>query len=138
MPGYEDRPREVIWTAEARRWAKTLPPKRALQVAAMVELVREAGPGLRRPRVGHIEQSRHPRMKEMIPGGNIRVLFAFDDQRRMVVLLGGDKTHDWNGWYKRMVPKADKLFDRHLRATEEARCHTTRRTAGRRSEPRSR
>lgn len=123
---------------EAKRWMKTLPRKQAHQVGAMIEMVKTNGPAMLRPRVGHIRQSRHPRMKEMIPGGNLRVLFAFDDQRRMVVLLGGDKTNDWDGWYKRMVPKADKLFDRHLRATEEARCRTTQRAAGRRSEPRSR
>jgi hypothetical protein len=33
-----------------------------------------------------------------------------------VILLGGDKTSDWKGWYKRNIPVADKLYERHLRS----------------------
>ena len=49
-------------------------------------------------------------------GGHIRILFAFDHHQRGVVLLGGDKTNDWTGWYKRNIPVADKLYDEHLRS----------------------
>ncbi len=56
-------------------------------------------------------------MKELRSvGGHLRALFAFDPRRRAVILLGGDKTNDWTGWYKRNIPVADKLYDRHLRS----------------------
>lgn len=55
-------------------------------------------------------------MKELIPmGGNIRVLFAFDPRRMAILLIGGDKTNRWDGWYETMVPLADDLYDEHLR-----------------------
>jgi hypothetical protein len=30
------------------------------------------------------------------------------------VLLGGDKSGDWRGWYERNVPIADDLYDDYL------------------------
>lgn len=51
-------------------------------------------------------------MKELrSSGGNLRALFAFDPRRRAVVLVGGDKTGDWSGWYKRNIPRADRRYD---------------------------
>lgn len=51
-------------------------------------------------------------MKELIPfGGNLRALFAFDPLREAIILLGGDKTGDWGGWYAENVPAADDLYD---------------------------
>jgi hypothetical protein len=74
-------------------------------------------------------------MKELRPfGTNIRVLFAFDRRRVAVALVGGDKTHDWTGWYRRNVRAADQRFGQHLRSIgEEGRCRTSggRNSAGR-------
>lgn len=47
--------------------------------------------------------------------GTVRSLFAFDPNRRAVILLGGDKRGDWSGWYERNVPLADDLYDAYLR-----------------------
>ncbi|MFZ1410546.1 MAG: type II toxin-antitoxin system RelE/ParE family toxin [Micropruina sp.] len=44
----------------------------------------------------------------------IRVLFAFDPKRRAILLVTGDKSRDWNRWYKRHIPIADQRFDDHL------------------------
>jgi hypothetical protein len=30
------------------------------------------------------------------------------------VLLGGDMTNDWVGWYDRNIPLADELYDGYL------------------------
>lgn len=48
-------------------------------------------------------------------GGFLRALFVFDPKRRAIVLVGGDKTDDWSGWYERNIPVADDLYDEHLR-----------------------
>lgn len=54
-------------------------------------------------------------MKELRPrGGNIRILFAFDPTRTGVVLVAGDKTNNWDKWYRVNVPIADDLFGEHL------------------------
>jgi hypothetical protein len=50
----------------------------------------------------------------------VRVLFAFDSQRGAILLLGGDKSEDWKGWYKENVPIADDRFDEHQGRIEKA------------------
>ena len=52
-------------------------------------------------------------------GGHIRVTFAFDPRRTAILLIGGDKTGQWESWYEEMIPIADRLFDEHLRAIEK-------------------
>jgi len=75
------------------------------------------GPMLGRPCADAIAGSRHRNMKELrSAGGHLRALFAFDPRRRAVILMGGDKTNDWRGWYTRNIPLADKLYDSHLRS----------------------
>ena len=59
-------------------------------------------------------------MKELRPGSTgpteIRVLFAFDSTRKAILLVGGDKSGDWRGWYQRNIPIADERFDEHQAA----------------------
>jgi hypothetical protein len=71
------------------------------------------------------------------PGGNVRVLFAFDSQQRAVLLVGGDKTNDWTGWYRRNIKVADRLLDQHLQTMRGGGTWQLKRT-GSRSEPRVR
>lgn len=42
-----------------------------------------------------------------------RIFFAFDPERKAILLIGGDKRGD-KRFYKRMIPLADKLFDIYL------------------------
>lgn len=59
-------------------------------------------------------------MKELRPGSTgrteIRVLFAFDLEREAILLVGGDKSDDWKGWYEANIPVADDRFDDHQAA----------------------
>lgn len=74
---------------------------------------------LGRPLVDTIRGSRHANMKELRPpGGNLRVLFAFNPRRTAILLIGGDKTGRWQEWYDEMIPAADDLYDLHLRELE--------------------
>lgn len=107
---------EVELTPEAERWYMELTPRDAERIAATLDELERRGPGLGRPFVDSVRGSRHHNMKELRSiGGHLRALFAFDPGRRAVVLLGGDKTNDWRGWYERSIPLADRLYDRHLR-----------------------
>ncbi|MGH2364773.1 MAG: type II toxin-antitoxin system RelE/ParE family toxin [Chloroflexota bacterium] len=108
-------PWEVEYTAQFSEWWAQLaePEQRALDFA--VEHLEADGPALGRPLVDTITGSRHANMKELRPrGGNLRVLFAFDLRRMAILLLGGDKTGQWNVWYRHMIPLADDLYDEHL------------------------
>ena len=63
-----------------------------------------------------IRGSRHANMKELRSvGGNLRALFAFDPRRQAIILLGGDKTGNWRGWYEQNIPRADDLYDDYLK-----------------------
>ena len=79
-------------------------------------LLAENGPSLKRPVVGEIKTSRHTNLKELIvsAAGALRVLFAFDPRRHAILLLGGDKSGNWDAWYATAVPQADALYDEHL------------------------
>ncbi len=106
---------EVEFTDQFGEWWENLSEEEQEAIAAVVEILQEHGPGLRRPLVGPIETSRHANMKELMPpAGNIRILFAFDPRRRAILLTGGDKSGRWQAWYEEMVPMADDLFDEHL------------------------
>lgn len=105
----------VEFTAQAARWFRSLGDEQAAAVAAAFDQLARDGPGLGRPFVKAIRSSRHRGMSELRPPGSLRALFAFDPRGRAVVLLGGDKSDDWRGWYERNVPVADRLYDQHLR-----------------------
>jgi hypothetical protein len=106
---------EIEFTAEAESWYKALSAGDSNRITAAIDRLQDAGPAVRRPFVGSIKGSRHHNMKELrSSAGNLRALFAFDPRRHAVVLVGGDKTGDWKGWYERNIPRADRLYDQHL------------------------
>lgn len=62
--------------------------------------------------------SRHASMKEMrfsAADGEWRLAFAFDPERRAVLLVAGDKSGgSARRFYRALIRKADERFDRHL------------------------
>jgi hypothetical protein len=106
---------DVYFTAQAEEWLVGLSDPDFKAIMTAVELLEERGPSLGRPAVDRIKGSRHHNRKELRSfGGDLRALFAFDPRRQAIVLLGGDKTDDWTGWYERNIPLADDLYDRYL------------------------
>jgi hypothetical protein len=106
---------EVEYTDEFGVWWDTLSANQQNAVSAAVNALAERGPGLGRPLVDTIKGSRHANMKELRPpSGHLRVLFAFDPRRTAILLLGGDKTDQWQAWYSVAIPLADKLYDDYL------------------------
>lgn len=47
------------------------------------------------------------------------MLFAFDPERRALVLVAGDKQGAWSKWYEINIPIADARFHAHLTALKE-------------------
>jgi hypothetical protein len=118
---------EIEATDEFFAWADAL--ERSDDAArdmldAVIDMLAEKGPAMRRPYVGEIVTSRHHNMKELrVPASNVelRVLFCFDPRRMAILLLGGDKSKDsmWNAWYEKAVPEADDLYDTYLEELRE-------------------
>lgn len=98
-------------------WANQLAQPDAEALLAALRILRDEGPALGRPLVDSVVGSRHKNMKELRPGSTgrteVRALFAFDKNRRAILLVGGDKSEDWRGWYDRNIPIADDRFDEH-------------------------
>ena len=97
-------------------------PETASQVEDAVDRLSTAGPILGRPLVDRIKGSRHHNMKELRPGSTgsseVRILFVFDPTRRAVLLVAGDKSGNWRGWYEGSIPLADDRYDAHLAELE--------------------
>ena len=110
---------EIVFKEPAQQWYRGLPERDRIEIDKTVKAIRTSGPGLRRPLVGTISGSRHRNMREARSvGGNLRILFAFDPRRRAVMLVGGDKSNRWQQWYRENIPKADRVYDQHLRGGE--------------------
>lgn len=112
----------VTWIVDIEliaEWLASLDGGSREQVVAAVELLEEHGPHLGRPLVDSVVGSRHKNMKELRPGSSgrseLRLLFAFDPERSAIILVAGDKAGAWKRWYRQSIPKADDLFDEHLR-----------------------
>lgn len=49
----------------------------------------------------------------------VRVLVAFDKKRRAILLPGGDKSDDWDGWHRENISIADSRFEEHQAKIDE-------------------
>jgi len=111
----------VEYTDEFGRWWEMLTSSEQASLAACVRLLEEYGPQLSRPYVDTVTGSRHTNMKELrtqSQGRPLRTFFAFDPRRTAILLIGGDKTGN-ERFYERMIPQADRLYDRHLAELRE-------------------
>ena len=108
-------------TNEFGDWWETLSESEQDDVAALVGLLEEHGPGLAYPQSSGIKGSRHDHMRELrVQSGGmpIRTFYAFDPRRTAILLIGGDKTGD-DRFYQRFVPLADRLYDEHMKELED-------------------
>ena len=108
---------EVEYTNEFGDWWDTLAMGQQEALDDRICLLADHGPALKRPVIGAIAGSRHNNMKELrasAGGGSLRVLFAFDPRRQVILLLGGDKSGQWDKWYEWAIPAADRLYHIYL------------------------
>ncbi|WP_053205850.1 type II toxin-antitoxin system RelE/ParE family toxin [Jiangella muralis] len=112
----------MTWTVNMHdsvtEWLDSLAGKPKDHALASIDMLQADGPGLRRPVVGKIEGSRHNNMKELITK-TVRILFVFDPNREAILLVAGDKSDDWRGWYKTAIPLADNRYDEWLAWLEQ-------------------
>jgi hypothetical protein len=88
------------------------------ELAAMVALLGRFGPEVRRPRSDKLHGSKHTNMKELrfdAADGVWRVAYAFDPDRKAILLVAGDKSGvSQTKFYKALIRRADRRFDQHL------------------------
>jgi hypothetical protein len=86
--------------------------------AAIDHVVRGKGPAEGRPLVDRVSGSKIHNLKELRPasagGSEVRILFVFDQDQRMVLLVGGDKAGEWKEWYETSIPLAETRYDAYV------------------------
>jgi hypothetical protein len=112
---------EVEFTDEFGEWWDSLTAQAQSDVDATVMVLRQFGPALTRPLADTVRGSRFANMRELRVqhgGKPYRILYAFDPRRAAILLLGGDKTGN-SRWYDEYIPKADAIYEEHLREIGE-------------------
>ena len=106
---------EIVIHPIVRQWLDSLRRSDYEKVFTALEALEEQGPNLGRPFADQVKNSRYKNMKELRPRGkNLRLLFAFDPNRKAIILVAGDKTNNWIKWYEQNIPIADQRFSEHL------------------------
>jgi hypothetical protein len=112
----------VAWTVLLRSdfepEFRALPETVQDELVAIARMLEHFGPGLGRPRGDTLKGSRHSNMKELrfhSAGREWRVAFAFDPQRRALLLAAGSKSGvAASRFYRSLLRQADARFDEHL------------------------
>lgn len=106
------------WLHELRRTDRAS----AILVGQAVAALLEEGPSLGRPLVDRIKGSLLHNLKELRPGSagatEVRVLFIFDPDRNAVLLVAGDKSGQWQSWYRQAIPTAEARYANYLKEKE--------------------
>ncbi|MDT8852899.1 type II toxin-antitoxin system RelE/ParE family toxin [Pantoea dispersa] len=112
---------EIIFTDTFREWLRAQDNKLKKRIAAALLNLQHYGPLLPRPYADTVNGSRFHNMKELriqYAGQPIRALYAFDTQRKAVILCAGNKSGD-KQFYARIICLADQLFTAYLNNAEE-------------------
>ncbi|MRU17074.1 addiction module toxin RelE [Roseovarius sp. A21] len=94
------------------------PKEVRLKILEMALVLQGVGPELGRPLVDTLYDSKHANMKELrfnLGDETWRVAFAFDTERKALLLTAGDKSGvNQKRFYKKLIKTADARFDAHL------------------------
>ena len=110
----------VVFHDEFELEFQNLAPAVRRELLSTALAVQQMGPDADRPHVGTLSNAKHPNMKELRftanGGAEIwRVAFAFDPERKAIVLVAGDKQGvNEKLFYKRLLYVANARLDRHL------------------------
>ena len=92
---------------------------------AAAKLLADFGPQLGRPHADTLKGSKHANMKELrfeAADGEWRAAFAFDPERRAIVLVAGDKSGgSQKRFYRQLIAKADLRFSEHVESLKPAK-----------------
>ena len=112
---------------EVREWLHEIRKTDRLTAAligrAIQHVIDVRGPDEGRPLVDRIKGSQLHHLKELRPASTgeteVRILFIFDPARQMVLLVAGDKSRNWRGWYEVAIPLAESRYTEHLAALND-------------------
>jgi hypothetical protein len=109
---------EVAFGDEFDEEFEALPEPVQDELLASAKLLGVFGPQLGRPHADTLNDSSFANMKELrfdADDGVWRVAFAFDPERKAILLVAGDKSGvSEKRFYKTLIAKADRRYQGHL------------------------
>jgi len=108
---------EVKTTDEYNQWFLEQTENGQESIRIKVELLEEYGPFLPRPHADTLKGSNLSNLKELrshTENNVFRVAFIFDDERKAVLLIGGDKKgKDEKRFYKSLIKQAEEIYHKY-------------------------
>ena len=105
---------EVETTDEYDAWFMNQNADGQESIRMKVELLAEYGPNLPRPHADTLKGSKLKNLKELRTHTDMnvfRVAFIFDEERKAVLLIGGDKKgKNEKRFYKNLIKQAEKIY----------------------------
>ncbi len=109
---------DILISEEYEDWFSRLPQKHKMAITTDLKVLENIGPQLGRPYVDQIKGSNINNLKELrtkCEGHIYRSLFAFNPQRKAVVLCGSDKRgKNQETYYRKLIAKAEYIFQNHI------------------------
>lgn len=101
-----------IDSTRIRGWYEKLADQDQIKVREAMRQLSQSGPHTGAPYVKLINHARHHNLKELRPRpGSMRILFYFDPVSNAYMLVAGDKRGQWDAWYQKNIPVADRIID---------------------------
>jgi hypothetical protein len=106
-------------TEEYLAWFEQQEEQAKEKLLMAVRLLEEFGPTLGRPHADTLKGSDYKNLKELrakTPKSVLRVAYIFDEKRKALILIGGDKKGKKEAaFYKRLIADAEELIKRYLK-----------------------
>lgn len=114
---------EVLISEEYEKWFSDLPQRHKMAIATDLKVLKQVGPLLGRPHADQIKGSNINNLKELRTKYSehvYRSLFAFDPERKAVILCGGDKKgKKQEKFYQKLIAQAESVFEKHLNQIQQ-------------------
>ena len=111
---------QVVWTVEYTdefgAWYARLGAPSQDAIDRAVHLIEARGPELPPPHSFGLAGARHPHLRELRVDGarsKLSIFYAADSRNTVILLIGGRITADGR-FHERIIPLAERLYDRYL------------------------
>lgn len=115
------------WTIDITHladWLQQLPEDQYQDTLVALKYLADVGPAGTRPFIDRVHHSKYHNLKELRPrksAKHIRILFIFDPTQQAILLVAGDKSGNWTKWYKQNIPRAEEIYQQHLKDLEKGK-----------------
>lgn len=110
---------DILISQQVQVWLESVPVAARERVDVVLTVLSAHGPALGRPLVDSIAGSRIRNLKEHRVLSSretaIRILFCFTPDRTALLLVAGDKSNKWSGWYPSAIELAEETYERYLK-----------------------